>query len=231
MQTDARTPLDDRQLAKPDSAKPAWGELIVAARAGDDEALGAIMAELHSYLLAVADDNLGDALRAKFGPSDIVQQSFVEAQQAMPTFQGSSEEEMRAWLKKIVMHNLLDSARRYTNTEAREVVREVRFDRRADDAKAWDGVLCSNSMTPSVLIRRAEADEQLMEAVASLPARQRHVVEQRHRLERSYQQIGAELGIAEGAARSLWTRAMKNLREKLVDDDRPSQQRTKPDPR
>lgn len=227
----ARLLMQSSTHTQSQTTKPAWDELIVAARAGDDEALGAIMADLHSYLLTVADDNLGDRLRAKFGPSDIVQQSFFEAQQAMPSFHGSSEEEIRAWLKKIVMHNLVDSARRYTDTQARDIERETYIDRRADEAVAWDGLLCPASKTPSFYVSRSEIDEQMMEAVVSLPASQRRVVESRHRWGRSYQQISTELGISENAARSLWTRAMTNLREKLVDDDGQSQRRTKAGPR
>ncbi len=204
-------------LATVTSAKLEWGELIVAARAGDDVALAAMMSELHSYLLTVAEDQLGEKLRAKFGPSDIVQQSFVEAKQAIPKFSGSSEEEMRCWLKQIVLHNLVDSARRYTETQSRDVQREVSLDAGPEGGQLWDAVLCSNSETPSVFIRRAENDRQLMDAVDALPTGQRDVVVMRHGLGRSYQQIGAELGIAEDAARSRWMRAMQNLREQLND--------------
>jgi len=194
---------------------PDWAQLIQAARSGCDVALGAIITELQGYLLSVANQNLGTGLQAKFGASDVVQQSLMEAGKSIETFEGNSEAELRSWLKRIVMHNLIDASRRYTGTQARNADREIP----ADGFDGWDEVNCGRTSTASWLVSRKETDLELMDAVRALPPRQRTVVEKRHRWGQSYQQIADTLSISEPAARNLWSRAMQNLRDKLVNDD------------
>lgn len=188
-----------------------WPALINLARNGDDEALGLIITQLQEYLLVVANQGLSDNLQAKFGASDVVQQSLIEAQQSIASFNGNSEGEIRAWLKKIVLHNLVDSARRYTNTRSRDSEREIPFENIGQ-------TLPCNGETPSWFLRQDEIDLQLLTALNQLPERQRQVVEQRHRFGRTYEEIAAELGATEVAVRKLWSRAIKKLRHLLASD-------------
>ena len=69
--------------------------------------------------------------------------------------------------------------------------------------------------TPSVVIRREETDAKLMQLVDALPEKQRFVVEARHRFGLSYAEIAVQLGTSEVNARQLWSRAVKQLRERL----------------
>ncbi|MEN1679856.1 MAG: sigma-70 family RNA polymerase sigma factor [Planctomycetota bacterium] len=192
-----------------------WSDLINQARVGDAASLGQIVREVHSYLLAIAEAQVGSGLRGKFGPSDIVQQSLMEASQTMDSFRGTTEAELRSWLKRIVLHNLTDAARQYTSTQSRDASREVPIDAHE---KRYE-VACSRSPTASWLVSRREQSVQLLRAVNRLPERQRVVVEGRHRWGKSYQQIADELDVTENAARSLWSRAMHNLREMLSEND------------
>src|SRR5262245_21162782 len=100
-------------------------QLLAAARAGSREALGEALALCRQYLLAVANRQVNPALRAKAGPSDIVQQTFLEAQRDFDRFHGSTADELQAWLKNLLLHNAADFARGFTGTEKRAVDREV----------------------------------------------------------------------------------------------------------
>jgi RNA polymerase sigma-70 factor, ECF subfamily len=188
-----------------------WNALLEAARQGDARALGKICEQVRNYLLLAADRGLSDGLRAKLGASDIVQQTMLEAQQGFARFAGTSEEELRAWLVKIVEHNLIDSARRYRQTQQRDVSREVPID-------TGDGQLeiAGRQKTASSIVRRRETDEELLRAVGQLPSRHREVIELRHRQGLSYAEIGAKMGMTEVAARKLWSRAVATLREELA---------------
>lgn len=215
MHSDMTAKVFNKPDANESAVAPDWEQLIEDARCGCDLALGAIITHLRGYLLSVANQNIATGLQAKFGASDVVQQSFIEAGEAFESFQGKTEAEVRRWLKQIVMHNLIDASRRYTATQSRNAEREIP----AASFSNWDELNCGRTGTASWLVSRQETDLELMEAVQSLPPRQREVVEKRHRWGQSYQQIAMDLEISEPAARNLWCRALQNLRDKLVNDD------------
>ena len=106
-----------------------WPALVQAARGGCDDALSEIISRLQGYLLLIANGQMRENLQAKFGASDIVQNSLLDARAGIDGFKGSTEAEMRSWLKQIVMHNLADEGRRYTSTQSRDVHRERSLDR------------------------------------------------------------------------------------------------------
>ena len=189
-----------------------WPALIEAARRGCDDALGQIVSRLRSYLLLVAEQGLGNSVRAKFSASDVFQFSMLEAQQSIESFHGNSEAELRHWLKKIVIHNLTDQARRFTDTQSRDVNREVGI---IDSQIAFHS---PKSETPSRHIRRKEEDEELLRAVARLPPMQRQVLEARHRDGQTYEQIAKTLQISEVSARRQWSQAVAQLRQWLESD-------------
>src|SRR5262245_48250334 len=92
------------------------GQLLAAARSGSREALGLLLDTCRRYLLLVADRELAQELKAKGGASDLVQETFLEAQRDFAGFQGSSEDEFRAWLRRLLLNNLANFARRYRET-------------------------------------------------------------------------------------------------------------------
>lgn len=188
-----------------------WQHLIDAARDGDDRALGLITREYQDFLRIVADQNLSPAMKQKFSASDVIQKSFIEARSAFRGFHGSTELELRAWLKQIVIRNLTDESRKFTKTQSRDVEREIA----GGQSDYWSNMSCEKSKTASSIARTAERDDELMMAVDQLSERQRYVVVQRHKNRRSFLDIADDLSISAGAARNLWTRAMESLREKL----------------
>src|SRR5271163_4886949 len=87
--------------------------LLADARAGSRDALGGILEGCRRYLLAIAERQLDPDLRSKGGASDLVQETFLEAQRDFARFQGSSAEELRAWLRQVLLHNVGAFTRRY----------------------------------------------------------------------------------------------------------------------
>ena len=72
----------------------------VAADARDHFA--GMLAGCRQYLLMIANEVIGPELQAKFGASDLVQETFLEAHRHLANFRGQSPGEMRAWLRKIL---------------------------------------------------------------------------------------------------------------------------------
>ena len=147
-----------------------WKILIDAACNGCDDALGLIVNNFRDDLLAVADREISTQLQAKFDAADVVQTSLVDAMNSIDQFNGSSEQEIRAWLTKIVLNNLRDEARRYTKTHARAV------DRENNSSSILEVLLDDLSKTPSAMMSIQEQISHLKLLIEKLPQQQQLVL-------------------------------------------------------
>lgn len=199
----------------------AWASLIESARQGDDNAFGEICDHFAGYLL-LTTRKLENGLSAKFGVSDIVQQTLIEARRDIASFQGDSENELQVWLARLVRNNLIDATRRYRDTDKRDVARES-----MESNVRLKGNFPGQVRTASSMFSQQETDEQMLHALACLPENWRRVVELRLWEELSFAEIGKELDISNASARKIMERALKELRKNLSTDyvDRSSQPR------
>src|SRR6516165_4598279 len=94
---------------------------LAAARSGSREALGQALEACRGYLHLLAQRELDPDLRAKGSASDLVQETFLEAQKDFGRFVGESEDELLAWLRQMLVHNLLNFTRRYRTTQKRKL--------------------------------------------------------------------------------------------------------------
>lgn len=191
--------------------KTEWTTLLHAAREGDNVALGQICEQLRKYLLLTVGGDLCNDLGAKLGASDVVQQAMLEACSDFDSFRGSSEVEFRVWIKRLLQHNLIDSARRYRQAQCRDMSRETSI-----DIGDKQNELITDEETASRILSRRESDEQLLRAIARLPKKRRTIVEMRHRDGLSYAAIAGKMDISETAARQLWSRTLKLLQHELM---------------
>lgn len=184
------------------------GELLAAARAGSNEALGRLLECCRDYLLHMANQELDSDLRTKESPSDMVQQTFLEARKDFGRFQGGAEEEWRAWLTKILAHNIANCRRSYRDTQKRQLDREVPLD-------GLQGVLPGSDLTPSGILGQKEERQELEAALSRLTTEYRQVVLLRYQDKRSFEEIGQIMNRSPDAARKLWSRAVEKLAEEL----------------
>ncbi len=194
-----------------ESAKQAE-QLLAAARAGSREALGKLFQDCRPYLLVVAGRQLDPDLHAKGGASDLVQETFLEAQRDFARFAGSSEAELLAWLRQILLNNVGNFSRRYRDTDKRAVSREVSL--AGDDSEHPSGrAVLDPQPTPSSKAIEREQAESLHRALQRLPDDYRRVIVYRYLEGRSFDEIGQLMQRSAEAARKLWSRAMDELRQ------------------
>ena len=93
-----------------------------------DDALGHAFEACRAYLLLVAEKEMAPGLKAKGGALDLVQQTFLEAQQAFERFRGTSHEEFLAWLRRLLLNNVANFRRHWVTTAKRRASREVSID-------------------------------------------------------------------------------------------------------
>ncbi|MBW3600464.1 MAG: RNA polymerase factor sigma-70, partial [Planctomycetes bacterium] len=78
----------------------ALSQSLREARAGSHDAVGGALEACRAYLLLIANRELPAEVRQKMGASDVVQETFIEAQRDLRQFLGQSEEELLAWLRR-----------------------------------------------------------------------------------------------------------------------------------
>jgi RNA polymerase sigma-70 factor (ECF subfamily) len=178
---------------------------IVEAHQGNREALGRLLDMCRHYLLLVASKELAPALWAKVAPSDIVQDTLLEAARDFSDFHGGGEEELLAWLRGILRHNAAN-VRRHFETAKRDVAREVPLEEAA----------AAVSETPSRQAQAREQDEQLAKAIGQLPEHYRQVLLWHSTEHLTFAQIADKLNSTIDAVRKLWGRALNEL-AKLLD--------------
>lgn len=91
---------------------------------GDEENDLPDLEQYRDYLKTLADRQLNPRLRVKEGASDIVQQTILDAHCDFENFRGTTEMDLRAWLKMILTRNLLTLAKRF-ETHKPAAAREV----------------------------------------------------------------------------------------------------------
>jgi RNA polymerase sigma-70 factor (ECF subfamily) len=183
-------------------------DLLLAARGGSTDALGRALEACRAYLLLVAERELDPALRAKGGASDLVQQTFLEAHQDFDRFGGASADELRAWLRQMLLNNMANFARRYRRAGKR------RLDREAVDGRGWTD-LPADTPSPSGKAAAREQDEALERAMARLPDDYRQVLVLRYREGCRFEEIARRMGRTSNAVRKLWGRAVERLQAEL----------------
>lgn len=189
---------------------------LEAARTGSRDALGRVLDSYRAYLLLIADRELDKKLQAKGGASDLVQETFLEAQRDFEGFHGNSDGELRAWLRQLLLHNLANWARRYRDAAKRQLDREVGLPL-GGGSSTGAGDVKSPMPTPSGWAMAGEQDLELQHAIDRLPEDYRRVLEMRYRDELSFDTIAEQMQRSAGAARKLWLRAVERLREELED--------------
>src|SRR5689334_1370544 len=99
------------------------------ARGGSDSALGSVLESCRDYLLLVANEEVPCELQPKAAPSDLVQQTFLEATRSFSDFAGQTDQELLRWLQQILLNNIRDTTRRYRQRAKRDIGREVPLDK------------------------------------------------------------------------------------------------------
>src|SRR5438876_9650812 len=140
--------------------------------AGDDHDLEGF----RDYLRLLARTGLDPRLQAKLDPSDIVQQTLLEAHKDRAAFRGDRPEALRAWLRQVLARNLANALRDFRRVR-RDVGREQALDSLAAQSSARvEAWLAADGSSPSAALRRQEATARLAVALEKLSDAQREVV-------------------------------------------------------
>lgn len=184
-------------------------ECLQLARDGCTASLGELYERCRRYLLLIANRELDGQLRAKLGPSDIVQETLLKAQGDFHRFEGRTDAELRAWLRVILLNSVRDAGRRFQPGSKRDPRREQRLHALFHEQIAQP----ASASSPSKQAIHSEQTRDLQVAMSQLPNHYRRVIVLRNLERKSFEEAGADLGLGSDAARKLWLRAIDRLRQ------------------
>jgi RNA polymerase sigma-70 factor, ECF subfamily len=193
--------------------------LLERARNGDAEAMGLLFERYQPYLYLLAQRRLSPRIRTRVDPSDIVQQTLLEAQRDLTSFRGGAEEELLAWMRGILQHNVQQTVERHWQAKKRSVQQERSLNEPLDGGQELHKLLAAEQSSPSQRAMRGEASVQLAWAICKLPEDQREAVRLRHLEGYSLKQLAETMGRSEVAVAGLIKRGLQGLREQLHTED------------
>src|SRR5206468_3637923 len=121
-------------------------------------------------------------LRSKLDPSDVVQQSLLDAHEKLDQFRGQTPAELTAWLRQILANNLVAACRTFA-PGARDVGLERSLREGVEHSSLrLEALLAGDRSSPTAQAVRNEELVRLAEALERLPEDQRTAVERKHLL-------------------------------------------------
>jgi RNA polymerase sigma-70 factor, ECF subfamily len=193
-----------------------WEARIAAAQQGSREALGEIFQRLRAYLRARAHEQLDGQLQVKVSPSDIVQETLLEAHRGFATFRGGTRGELVLWVQGILNHRVQTAYRKYRGTSKRNIARETGLHQLDESSREPELVIASSSPSGHAVVN--EESKRLEEALQQLSTRYEQVIRLRNELKLSFAEVAIAMSCSPDAAQKLWSRAVKQLVEKLNSD-------------
>jgi RNA polymerase sigma-70 factor (ECF subfamily) len=170
------------------------------------------------YLLMLARLQLDGELQRKIDPSDVVQQTLLEAYQKRDAFRGETSGERAAWLRQILAHNLADAMKSLRRAK-RDVAREQELGQAVEASSArLEAFLAAEQTSPSMQVAGHEQALALANALAQLPDAQREALVLQHWQGLSLKQIAEHMQRSPSAVAGLLKRGLESLRDAMKEN-------------
>jgi RNA polymerase sigma-70 factor (ECF subfamily) len=200
-----------------DPSRDDVAELLSAARRGNEEQVGRLLQLYRNYLTILAAAQLDARLRQRLSPSDLVQETMLGAYRDFAQFRGTSERELLAWLRQILINCLRHAYDAHLQARRRDARRDISLDEahRALDHSVTRlaQVLAAKGPSPSADARHREQSVIVSDQLTRLRPDYRDVIVLRNLQELSFEEIAARMDRKPGAVRMLWLRAIDKLRQ------------------
>jgi RNA polymerase sigma-70 factor (ECF subfamily) len=197
-------------------------ELFRKLQNGDREAFDILAFRYRLRLLSLIRLRLGDRLRSRLDPEDILQLTLLKAFQALPRLQWKGEASFLGWLTTIAENVCVDSIRQHQNTAKQSILLERSLDAPFCDMQSGARLirlLSGGTLSPSRGLRRKERLQRLEEALEKLEPNHREVLVLSILRQMPTRDVARHLGLTSNAVCMLRTRALSKLGAIFGDTD------------
>jgi RNA polymerase sigma-70 factor (ECF subfamily) len=197
-------------------------QLVDRIRAKDVGALAEYLTAYRAPLLAFIARQLGNGLRRKIEPEDLLQEVSAEAVRCLPEADLSDREPF-SWLCQIAQRRTIDAHRRFFGAKKRDAGREVPLSNSENDSRRGDliGMLFATMTTASKAFSRNQREIRLLQALSSLPEEQRQALHLRYMEGLPTKEIADRLGKSNVAVRVMLSRSLDRLQQVMGPDEAP----------
>lgn len=192
--------------------------LLAAAGRGNTAEWGDLLDRHRSRLRRMVALRLDNRLQGRVDPSDILQETFLEATQRLPDYLRQPEMPFYLWLRFLAGQRLMIAHRRHLGTRQRDAAREVSIYRGAmpeASSIVLAARLLGRECRPSEIAVRAEVKLRLQDSLNTMEPIDREVLALRHFEQLSNAETARVLDLQEAAASKRYVRALKKLRDIL----------------
>jgi RNA polymerase sigma-70 factor, ECF subfamily len=198
----------------PDSSETE--RLLAEAGGGDREALERLLDRHRSYVRQVVAMRIDPQMATRVDPSDIVQETQMEALRRLPDYLARRPMPFRLWLIKTAHERLIVARRRHLQAGRRAVSREEPLPDASSLLLARRIIAADPS--PSQQLNQRELAERVRGAMAELPAVDREILMLRTFEGLSNQETALLLDLDPGTSSKRYGRAILRLHAILTED-------------
>lgn len=196
-------------------------ELLNNAREGDDGAVDRLIDRHRPAIQRLVQMRLDRKIQRRVDVSDIVQEVFIEASRRMTDYLASGTGmPFHLWLRQITRDRIIDAHRRHRVSEKRSVDRERAMSAPAGmDQSSMElaGQIADPELTPAAAATQRELAKKVEATLGDLNDQDAEIIIMRHYEQLTNQEVAAALDLSEPAASMRYLRAIRRLREMLVD--------------
>jgi RNA polymerase sigma-70 factor, ECF subfamily len=195
-------------------------QMLTRAAGGDDAACQALLVLHRDRLCRMVAAQLDRRLAARIDPSDVVQDTLLEAAQKLAAYLQQRPVAFYPWLRRIAWERLLKVQEQHMTARKRSAAREERQAPALSDASvlALADRLVAPGTSPSNRVVREELHDRVRTALAGLPEKDREVLVLRYVEQLSFSEIAEVLSTSEGAVKMRHRRALLRVSPLLSRD-------------
>jgi RNA polymerase sigma-70 factor (ECF subfamily) len=204
-------------------AEPDAGEIrdcLAKAAGGDAASWRLLLDRHHDRLRRMVAVRLDPRLQSRVDPSDVLQETYLEAANRLPAYLRDPGLPFHLWLRLVAGDRLAKLHRRHLGTQKRDADREVSLELLAPpevSSAVLAAELAASGDRPSEAAVRAERQRRLQEVLDQLDPLDREVLALRHFEQLSTAEAAVVMGVSEQAAKKRHLRALSRLRKVLAE--------------
>ncbi|MEZ6151953.1 MAG: sigma-70 family RNA polymerase sigma factor [Pirellulaceae bacterium] len=199
---------------------PDTDQLLDLATGGDEIAIESLFQRHRSRLRQMAAVRLDPRLLQRVDPSDIVQETLIDAYRRLPEYLRDRPLPFYPWLRGIAFNRLIDLHRRHIRSMRRSVTLETPLS--LGPSRQHSSVLIAqlslSISEPLKTLLDGEMQDRIQKCLATLPEIDREVLILRHLEALSVIETAAVLKVKEGTVKSRHFRALERLRLLLINE-------------